>query len=132
VGLALLLALACGPPDTIATICPETSGVRQSYNEAGAVLLGKVIRSDRFASRYVIRTERVFKGKVPNEFVVLSMDSADLQLVQGETYLIYARYIDSKGRASIDVCSRTAPKRLAAADIEKLDKLISEDRKAKP
>lgn len=132
VTFALAVWITCITPVAKAAMCSHTKDVRESYDEAGAVLIGKVIHRDKFASRYIIQTSRVFKGNVPAEFTVTSMNSAELQLADGEIYLIYARHIDNKGRASIDACSRTSPKRFAARDIQELERLSSVNTNHKP
>jgi hypothetical protein len=89
-----------GPPSDVIKDVNQYNYFARDYNRAEAIFEGKVIEKNRFRIKF--KVSKVWKGNVPNEFVmssgpipygngeVVMISSCDYDFSVGENYLVYA------------------------------------------
>lgn len=141
--LVLLAAMASVPCTASRCVCMEQvaddpSGVVGAYDEAGAVVLGRVIGTERIRlpgdaddvfgdwREVTLDVERRWKGEADTRLRIRTPWHAALcgfPFENREVYLVYAR-IGDDGRLVTDACMRTRVRERADDDIASLDRLV--------
>ena len=104
------------------------AAVSKAVKQSNAVFVGEIIEQNR--SQLRVKVERVWKGKVGEQLILIthdwqdgdlgSIDSCAYSFVVGRKYLIYADKVEGELVAS--KCSRTLPANEAHKDIDELDR----------